>query len=122
MLNSYFDDLIDSISIDPFTPLFVKRRTIRSAFDGRVSVEDEKLKIGFDVPGVKKEDVDVTFEAGNVIKVVAKRTDTSAISTWRYSVPEAWDRESADAKLEDGVLTIALAKREEKKAHKLLIK
>lgn len=118
----YIDDLINTIALDPFTPLFAKRKDIRSAFDGRVSVENDVLKIGFDVPGTKKEDIDVTFEAGDVLKVVAKRHDTGSTSTWRYSLSKEWDHESADAKLEDGVLTILLTKREEKKTRKLLIK
>lgn len=122
MLNHYFDDLIDTITIDPLTPLFAKRKTIRSAFDGRAMIEDDKLKINFDVPGVKKEDVDVTFEVGNVIKVVAKRTDTGSTTTWRYTISEMWDRDSADAKLEDGVLTIHLTKREQQQKRKLLVK
>jgi len=116
---SYFDDLIDTITLDPF---FATRKSVRSVFDGRVAVEGDNLKIRFDVPGVKKEDVDVTFEAGNVIKVVAKRSDTETTTTWRYVPSEAWDRESADAKLEDGVLTISLEKREKEKPRKLLVK
>jgi HSP20 family molecular chaperone IbpA len=118
----YLDDLIDSIALDPFTPLFSKRKDIRSSFDARTTIEGDDLKIYFDVPGSKREDVDVTFEPGNTIKVIAKRSDTGSTSTWRYSIPEAWDRESADAKIEDGVLTIQLAKKEREKTRKLLIK
>ena len=118
---SYFDDILDIT--DRFEPLFAPRKSIHSAFDGRVKLDGDSLKISLDVPGVKKEDVDVTFEAGDVIKVVAKRFDTGATTTWRYAVAETWDRESADAKLEDGVLTIVLTKREQKdKSRKLLVK
>jgi HSP20 family molecular chaperone IbpA len=118
---SYFDDLVDTISFDIHSP-FITRNKIRPALDGRAKIEGDTLKVSFDIPGVKKEDVDVTFEAGNVIKVVAKRSDVGTTATWRYTITETWDRESADAKLEDGVLTISLTKRAKDKTHKLLVK
>lgn len=122
MLTRYFDDIIDTITLDPLTPLFANRKSIRSSFDGRVNTTDDSMNISFDVPGTKKEDVDVTFEANNIMKVVAKRNDTGSISTWRYTISEAWDRDSADAKLEDGVLTITFTKNPRDETRKLLVK
>lgn len=118
----YLDDIIDSITLDPFTPLFSKTKAIRSSFDARPTIEDDHLKIHFDVPGSKKEDVDVTFGFGNTIKVNAKRSDTGSITTWHYTLSEGWDRDSGDARIEDGVLTIRFSKLEPEKTRKLLIK
>lgn len=119
---SYFDDLIETIAFDPFTPLFATRKGIRSSFDGRITLDEDLLKVSFDVPGVKKEAVDVTFEAPRRVKVVAKRSDTGSTSTWWYNVPETHDPGSADAKLEDGVLTVSFAKKQTESPRKLLIK
>lgn len=117
----YFDDIISDAF---FSPLYKTRglRVPTRSSEMRSTVNGDQLTISIDVPGSRKDDVEITFESGNVMKVVAKRQDLDSTSTYRYTVPEAWDRDSADAKLEDGVLTILLTKREREKSRKLLVK
>lgn len=116
-------EYIDDIISDAFSPFYAKRLSFPLRTDEvRSAVDGDQLKISLDVPGVKKEDVDITFESGNVVKITAKRADLNTTSTWRYLVSDAWDRESADAKLEDGVLTILLIKKERDKTRRLLVK
>lgn len=115
-------EYIDNIISDAFSPFYTKRLNLSLRDEVRSSTEGEQLKISLDVPGVKKEDVDITFESGNVVKITAKRADLNTTSTWRYLISDAYDRESAEAKLEDGVLTILLSKKEREKSRKLLVK
>lgn len=118
-----FDDLLDAF--DPFGPFSLYPRTgpylTVDAGVRRVATEDE-LKLSIDLPGVKKDDVEISFETNNMLKVVSKRADLQSESTHRCSLSNEWDQDSAEASLEDGVLTLRLKKSERAKPKKLLLK
>jgi HSP20 family molecular chaperone IbpA len=73
--------------------------------------EDEKAwTLSFDVPGIAREDLDISIEGAVVrieTKAEAKRQYRAA-----YELPEEIDAEATSAKLENGVLTLALAKKQ----------
>lgn len=116
MLETFIDDILNDAFL-PHPHYFKRQRD-----DIRTSVKDDVLTISIDVPGVKKEAVDITFETGNIVKIVAKRADVDSTATWRYKIADQWDRDTADAAIEDGVLTITLSKGEREKSRKLLVK
>lgn len=71
----------------------------------RVSNRLDRLEISTDLPGVKPKDLDVALE-GRLMKVTARRADTGeSISRSQY-VMETFLLESAEAILEEGVLTV----------------
>lgn len=88
----------------------------------RRSVTNDELTLSVDLPGTKKENVDVTFESNGYVRISAKRSDLQQESTYRYSLDSEWDRDSGEATLEDGVLSLRFKKREEAKPRKLLLK
>jgi HSP20 family protein len=73
--------------------------------------EDEKAwTITLDMPGVAREDLAITIEGAIVrieTKAEAKRQYKAA-----YELPEEIDADATNAKLENGVLTLALAKKQ----------
>jgi HSP20 family molecular chaperone IbpA len=90
--------------------------------DVRRTVKDDELTLSVDLPGAKKEDVELTFEANGTLCVKSKRADLQLESTHRCSLPDEWDRDSAEAALDAGVLTVKLRKLERAKPRKLLLK
>jgi HSP20 family protein len=79
----------------------------KSGFD--VKQDDKAWTVTLDVPGVAREDLAITIE-GAVVRIEtsgqAKRQYKAA-----YELPEEIDAEATSAKLENGVLTLALAKK-----------
>lgn len=117
-----FDDLLGVL--DPLTPLSVRPRAgsyLTMDVGVRRDVTEDELKLNIDLPGVKKEDVEISFES-NTLKVLSKRADLQSESTHRCSLSNEWDQDSAEASLEDGVLTLRLKKTERAKPKKLLLK
>jgi HSP20 family protein len=82
----------------------------------------ERLVFSFDVPGVKKEDLDITLESGVLtVKGSRKFEPTGAKEqlllgrsygtfSRAFSLPEHLDEEKLSANLADGVLTIEIPK------------
>ncbi|GAB3490587.1 hypothetical protein GCM10027399_07870 [Curvibacter fontanus] len=84
------------------------------------TAEDKAYELSFDVPGVSREQLSIGIE-GNVIRIEtlpeAKRQYKAA-----YELPQDIDVSASEAKLENGVLTLKLAKvLPESKAVKLAI-
>ncbi len=91
--------------------------------------------IEVDLPGVKKEDIDLKIEDG-YLRVSAKREFKKEVKEEDYymigsyfgeisrvfALPEDVDRKKIDAKYEDGRLYITLEKEESKKAKTIKIK
>lgn len=118
-----FDDIFDAL--DPFGPLASRPRTgLFTPLDAgiRRSVTDDELSLSVDLPGTKSEDLEITFETNGAMKIASKRSDLQLESTHRCSLGEDWDRDSAEASLEDGVLTVKLRKLEKAKPKRLLLK
>jgi len=118
-----FDELLDPFDLlrsYPARPLVDLREP--RVIDIRRSATNDELTLSVDLPGTKKEDVDVTFEPNGYIRVSAKRSDLKQESTYRCSLGLEWDRDTGEATLEDGVLSLRFKKREEAKPRKLLLK
>ena len=91
-----------------------------SASAAQPATDDQPIELTFDVPGVSREQLSIGIE-GNVIRIEtlpeAKRQYKAA-----YELPQDIDVAKSEAKLENGVLTLKLAKvQPESKAVKLAI-
>ena len=71
--------------------------------------DDKAVTLSFDLPGIAREDLNITVEGAVVrleTKSEAKRQYKAA-----YELPEEIDTDATTAKLENGVLTLVLAKK-----------
>lgn len=117
-------------TLDPFSPSYHPLSyELGRLFDNaegrstavRSSRTEDALTLTVDLPGSRKEDVDITFEH-DMLRVVAKRKDVDSKVTYRHVLSRDWDQNSAEADLTDGVLTIRLQRNERSKPRKLLLR
>ena len=96
-----------------------------------VREDADHIYVEAELPGFKKEEVDITLE-NQQLTIAAERREASEqkgehlLRERRYSrflrsftLPPTVDEQSVNAKLTDGVLTITLTKREETKPRKV---
>lgn len=96
--------------------------------------ENDELVVEAELPGFKKDQVDISVEQG-VLTIEAERTADENVQSKRhvnerrytrlarrFSLPSAYDTNQVSASLEDGVLTLTLQKREESKPRKVEVK
>jgi len=84
-----------------------------------VQETDDSFIFSMDIPGVKKELVDVTCSSGAL--VVSGTRNNKAFSR-SVRLPKNVDLIAAAASMEDGVLTVTLPKKQESLPRKILIK
>lgn len=83
----------------------------------RKSEKDGNKVLVFDVPGIKREDLNVEVTDG-YLRINGKTGDRYV--NYSYVISDNYEQPSA--KLEDGVLTITLTLKEQKKATKIEVK
>ena len=106
------------------------------SFPVDIHEQNDQLVVEADLPGFTKEQIDISVEQG-VLTIEAERQTGEGengnrkqhVSERRYtrvarrfSLPSAYDTQSIDASLNDGVLTVKLQKREESKPRKVEVK
>ena len=122
-----FDDL--------FTTRMAARddRVLRPAMD--VEEDSDKIVVKTELPGIKKEDVNITLEDG-VLTIAGEKSSDRKIEEKNYhlversfgsfhrsiTLPSGVDGSQAEASFENGVLVIAVPKAEAAKPRKLEIK
>jgi HSP20 family protein len=122
-----FTDPSDPIPLWNYTPYTIWPRETVSLSKSRVdwSQTDDGIIMRADLPGLKKDDVDVTVENGRVLKINGqwnqnKRQDDCG-EWWkeeymrRFILPENGDIEQAHASMDDGVLEIRIPKTKKKR-------
>ena len=99
----------------------------------RIREEEGKVVVQLEVPGVKKDDVNVSIE-DDQLKIFATRQDESVEGNYLirerncgsyekyFTIDKTIDRNSINATMENGVLTITLQFREEVKPRKIEVK
>ncbi len=80
--------------------------------------DEDRATITIDMPGVDEQDLDLTYEAGQ-LAIVGKRGER----TYRYTVTlgDSIDPDRIEAQLRNGVLTVRAEKRPEAKPRKILV-
>lgn len=73
-----------------------------------IEQDDKSYTLSFDVPGVAREQLSIGIE-GPVVRVEAKK-DAPRQYLHVYELPQTIDASGSQAKLENGVLTLKLAK------------
>ncbi len=126
--NGMFDDFFGS----HFDGEMVERR-----WRPRVDIieDEDSYKVISDLPGMKKEDVQITLEDGELIILGERKfdheekDDTCHLServhgrfTRKFSLRSSIDASKINANFADGVLTVTLPKVEEAKPRKIEIK
>ena len=87
-------------------------------YNRTVKVEDDVLSMAFDVPGLSKKDFKITIEDTTL---VIDGTTESRKFFKSYRIQKDWDLAKTDAVVKNGVLTITIPKKEEKKTKLLTI-
>jgi HSP20 family protein len=94
--------------------------------------DNNSYHVEVDLPGVKRESVDLTFEKGT-LRITSERSAPQELSsalvderrygrvTRTVSLPESIDPESITGKLTDGVLHVMIAKRPEAQPKRIKI-
>ena len=95
--------------------------------------EEGKFYVDLELPGVKSEDVDITFE-DNALRIKAERKVPEVERKYWHNeraygevarvitLPDTVDPDSIEANLNDGVLHLAIAKRPETQPKKISVK
>jgi HSP20 family protein len=104
-----------------------------SPFGVDVREDADHIYVEAELPGFKKDDVDITLE-NQTLTISAQRDETQEkkgeylLNERRYqrflrsfTLPPTVDEKKVDAKLNDGVLSITLNKREETKPRKIQV-
>lgn len=101
-IDRLFDDVLSSWNFFPIT-----HDRIRGIPNHTIEEVDGKLRCDIDLPGVAKGEVDVTVEEDYVM-ISGKRKEKEF--KYRFTIGDTgeFDLDKAEAKLEDGVLSIAI--------------
>jgi HSP20 family protein len=101
--------------------------------DVDVRSSEDRLLFYFDIPGVKKEDVEITLENGVLTVKGSRKFEPGGAKEQlllgrsygsfarSFSLPEHLDEEKLTAKLADGVLTVEIAKQQKAKPRRIQI-
>jgi HSP20 family protein len=133
-----FDDFLSDLMLSRPAFSSVGAPEVPTITRARMDVLDkgEKFEITMDLPGVKKEDINVSIEGARVsVNAEAKlerevkegerllHSERYAASYARsFELPAEVTEEASEAKFENGVLTLALPKRAPVVSRKLMIK
>ena len=97
-------------SFDRSFERFVNDAFFRNAASGlNVQQDDKAWTVSLDLPGVAREDLNISIE-GTVVRIET-RTEAPRQFKAAYELPQEIDVDATTAKLENGVLTLALAKK-----------
>ncbi|MBI4418363.1 MAG: Hsp20/alpha crystallin family protein [Ignavibacteriales bacterium] len=135
------------VRIAGFDPLFNVDRAVENVFSGLfpfrasgvpamdIAENDGEYAIVAELPGVKKEDVKISVENGNLIlrgerkhyglvegtRVLRHETNTNPFVR-TFELPEAVDVNQISAEMKDGILTIRLPKMEQSRPRQISIR
>ena len=111
-LNDWFDSLNDNSKT-------CKNCTPRAS----VSEKNGVYTLEVDLPGVKKSDIEVNVEGDTLsIKAVRKSVNSEMAYERSFKLSDDLNPDSAEAFLEDGVLTFKFTKKQTAASRKLVIK
>lgn len=107
-------------SFDRFFDEALQAAPVARTNSGRIEQDDKSYTLSFDMPGIAKEQLSIGIE-GNVVRLESLPEATRQYKA-AYELPLDIDVATSVAKLENGVLTLKLAKKlPESKVTKLAI-
>ena len=125
-----FDDLFRNF---PLRPLMREMETTLSDMRMDVQEDDAGYRVALDVPGARKEDIEVSVDGSRVtVQAEVKREEKREgkdLHVERYSgrtyrsftLPQEIDRDRCEAHYENGVLTLALPRKGDGQAKRLTV-
>jgi HSP20 family protein len=128
MLDRLFDDVMNDVTGKAFG--MATQSTFNPAIDVRAN--DDQIVFVCDVPGLKREDLEITLENG-VLSIRGQRSYQGAENDRvllgrsygafanRFTLPDYVDAENMTADLADGVLTITVPKQPKAKPRRIEI-
>lgn len=116
--------------LERFFDVFSKADNFAPAFE--ILDEDKSYIVGLDVPGLKKDDIDIEVKDNHLIVTGERKSDKHNVNVLRserrygrfsrvFGLPQNLDTESIDARYENGVLSIHLPKEEKSQPRKIKI-
>lgn len=88
-----------------------------------VAEKDGRYTLEVDLPGVKKENIDLNLENDTITVKAFRKTATADVKFERsFRLSKDLDAEAADISFENGLLSIGLGKKASAAARKLVIK
>lgn len=127
-----FDDVLGDF---PAAPWWQEARTSAPEIRIDVGEDDKAYRVRAEIPGAGKDDIDVSVEGNRVAiraelkrearskdeqELVVERSYGSAYRT--FTLPGEVDAEHADARYEQGVLTLTLPKRDNGSARRIAVR
>jgi HSP20 family molecular chaperone IbpA len=116
-LTMFFAPVVRTRSVLPFRSFDRNfERFVNDAFFGnaarglQVEQDDKAWTITLDVPGVAKEDLAIAIE-GSIVRIETRKEAKRQVKA-AYELPQDIDAQASGAKLENGVLTLTLAKQQ----------
>ena len=110
-------DYLDLLEYWKSTPTFNFYENI-SSFKVINPIGDEKIIFKFALPGVKKEDIDITIH-NNAVEISSDK-DTEFVKKFTHGVSiNGYDKDSLKHSFENGVLVLEFEKKEEFKPKKI---
>jgi HSP20 family molecular chaperone IbpA len=113
----FFAPVVRTRSVLPFRSFDRNfERFVNDAFFGnaargfQVEQDDKAWTVTLDVPGVAKEDLAITIE-GAIVRIETRQEAKRQLKA-AYELPQDIDAQASGAKLENGVLTLTLAKQQ----------
>jgi len=111
----------------------VEQSASTAGFPVDILDQDDTLVVTAELPGFEKDQIDISIEQGTLsIKADRKALETdgkvhvherrATQFARRFTLPKAYDTQTVDATLTNGLLTLKLPKREESKPHKIVVK
>jgi HSP20 family protein len=98
-------------SFDRSFERFVNDAFFNNAYDGfNVEQDDKTWTLTLDVPGLAREDLSISIE-GPVARIESKPEARRQLKA-AYELPQEIDVDATSAKLENGVLSLVLAKKQ----------
>lgn len=129
-----FRSVFDDFFMSPLDDFFTLSPSTTRALNADMWEQDEKVFVKMALPGLKEDDVKIKVE-DNMLSISASRKEEekedsskkyyyrSMESSYeqRFNLPCKVDSDKAEAKMENGVLTITLPKAEELKAKEIKV-
>ncbi len=125
------DDLFRGFSLRPFLRDF---ETAANEMRLDVQEDDKAYRVSADLPGVKKEDIEITVEGGQVTiqaetRREQSREDRKQLHTERYygktyrsfTLPQEVDSAKCEASYDNGVLSLVLPKKNDGASRRIAV-
>jgi HSP20 family molecular chaperone IbpA len=113
----FFAPVVRTRSVLPFRSFDRNfERFVNDAFFGnpaprfQVEQDDKAWTVTLDLPGVAKEDLAIAIE-GSIVRIETRKEARRQVKA-AYELPQDIDADASGAKLENGVLTLTLAKQQ----------